>query len=429
MTRQLRGPQVALRVLATVMAAVLVAGCDYGGITSVPLPFREGTGGDALEVTVHLREASGLTPNSEVKVNDVTVGSVKSLKVDGWRPVAVVGLDKGVELPSNAVARVGQKSLLGAKYLELTTPLDQAPSGRLESGDTLVLSTTGNYPQTEQVLASLSLVLNGSGLQQVRSITDELDNIVAGREPQAREFINRFNTFISSLNRQRDDIVDVIDRLNSLSETLSSDDVVATAIDRLPEAFNQLDKNRDQLTKALTALSGFGQTAEQVVGESGDDLVANLRDLRPALAGLARSGSDLTESLSVAATYPFPGNTSFPKMFQGDYGNLFITLDVSPELLARNLLRGFLPTSEGTSLFEGPPLGAGDGPPAVEQDPRGGPNLVDNLLGGLPDLLGGSSANGSPSTSGLAGLLPGLLGRTTTAPPPAADTSTSGAQR
>lgn len=403
------------RPLALVLVAgMALTGCEYDGVTSIPLPFTEGSGDDAVELTVRLREASGLTPNSEVKVDDITVGRVTDIEVVKWKPVATVSLNAGVELPANAVARVGQKSLLGAKYLELSAPTVHAARGQLADGAVLDATLVGSYPQTEQVLASLSLVLNGSGLQQVRSITEELDDVVTGREPDVRQFIKRFNVFIGSLDRQRQDIVAVIQRLDGLSSTLSRDDTVANAITDLPDAFHEIEQNRAELTRTLDAVSKLGQTANRVVRESGDDLVANLENLRPTLRQLARSGSNLTESLSVAATYPFPGNTSFPKMFQGDYANLFITLDVSPALLRRNLLQGFTLTEDGGTLMQGPPLGSGDGSPAPGTDL---PDLPDGPLdpadllgqpGGRTGAGGDRNDGGHASGSPLEGLLPGL---------------------
>lgn len=405
---------------AGIATAILLSGCSYDGITSVKLPFREGTGDGSYTVTVDLADASGLTPNSEVKVDDVTVGSVESLKVDGWKPVAVVRVGKDTKLPANAVARVGQKSLLGAKFLELDAPANPAKTA-LKQGAVIQNASAGNYPQTEQVLASLSLVLNGGGLQQIRTITQELNQVIDGREPQVRQFIERFRVFITSLDKQRNDILDAVARLDTLSTTLGGSGVLARAIDNLPNAFTTLEQNRADLTNALTALSTFGKTARAVVNESGDQLTSNLRNLRPALSKLADAGHDIVPALSIAATLPFPSNTSFPKMFQGDYGNLFLTVDASPELLARNLLTGFqLPGVGGKSnLMQAPPLGAGDGPPPV----LGGlvPGLtdslgLDNLLNGLTTGLGGAKNNNSKSNSsaneqsGLGGLLPGLLG-------------------
>lgn len=405
------------RLAAAVLTAGLalpLAGCSYDGVTSIPLPFREGADEDALSVTVNLDDASGLTPNSEVKVDDVTVGTVRSIDLKAWKPVAVIQLNKDVDLPANALPRVGQKSLLGAKYLELSSPA-RADRARLSNGAVLQAAKAGNYPQTEQVLASLSLVLNGGGLQQVQTIAAELNEVLGGREPEIRQFIQRFNVFIGSLDRQRHDILDAVARLDALSATLRRNGVLARAIENLPTAFGTLEEHRAQLTRALTALAALGDTAKTVVKESGADLSANLRNLRPALAKLAVAGHNIAPALTVAGTLPFPANTSFPKMFQGDYGNLFITLDTSPELLAENLLRGFQPSagSESSSLMQAPPLGEGDGEPPISLPELPG---LDNTLGGVNETLDGllsgsdSSSSSSGADSGLSGLLPGLLG-------------------
>lgn len=405
-----------------VSIVLLATGCQYDGVTSIPLPFREGTGNDAVEVKLVLDQAQGITPNSEVKVDDVTVGSVKSIEMKGWEPVLTLTIDPDVDLPRNAVARIGQKSLLGAKFIELTPPAEDASTEPLRTGDEVVQAAAGNYPQTEQVLASLSLVLNGSGLQQVRSITDELDNVLSGRETNVRSFLTRFNDFIGSLDRQRDDIVAVVERLDRLSRVVSKDDTVATALEELPDAFMTLDQDRAELTETLEALADLGRISQQVVDETGGALERNLRNLRPALQRLADAGPNLTESLTVAGTLPFPGNTSFPRMFQGDYGNLFLTLDVSPDLLARNLLQGFqLTGDQPATVLGGPPLGSGDGPPPLT-DGRTGIPQIDDLLGGLTkglnDGLAGltdqkpnqTSSDSQPRDNPLAALLPGLLG-------------------
>lgn len=395
--------------VVVVTAALLLSGCTYGGATTIPLPFREGAESDAKIVTVLLDEASGLTTNGEVKVDDVTVGSISNLRLDGWKPVATVRLNADVALPANAVARVGQKSLLGAKFIELVAP-SSAAEGELADGAVIKTATLGSYPQTEQVLASLSLVLNGGGLQQVRTITEELDKAVAGREPQVREFLRRFKVFIASLDKQRGDILEAVGQLDRLAVTLDGSNALAHAIDDLPVALEQIENDRKRLVEAMDAVSRLGRTATTVINRSGDDTLANLEDLRPALAGLANAGSNLTQSLSVVPTFPFPGNTSFPYMFQGDYGNLFLTVDVSPDVLKHNLIDGFAPVDPSGSLLQAPPLGGGDtGGSGLTLPDLNRPDL------GLPLLDSGSTSSSSgDGTASLDPLVPGLLGREST---------------
>lgn len=71
-----------------------------------------------------------------------------------------ISVQPGVTIPANAVASVGQTSLLGSMHLELNAPLGQQGTGRLQPGATIPLSRSSTYPSTEQTLSSLSVVLN-----------------------------------------------------------------------------------------------------------------------------------------------------------------------------------------------------------------------------------------------------------------------------
>ena len=391
----------ALRAAVLVVATALLAGCEFAGVGSLPLPLREGIGSGASTVTVDLAEVANLVPNAEVKVNDVTVGVVKAEDVQDWHAVVTVGLNPGVHLPANATAQVGQKSLLGAEYLELAPPTDQPAVGTLRDGDTIPLSQTGRYPETEEVLSALSVVLNGGGLQQVRTITTELDAALKGRSGDIRSLISNLNTLTGTLDRQKGDIVHAIDGLNRLSGTLAKDNqTLAQGLTAIPPALHALNDDRQQLVDVLHRVGVFGDVAVRVLNESRDDLLANLAQLRPALGKLADSGTDLTQSLTQIVTFPFPARTSFPNMLRGDYGSLFLTVDLSPAVLANNFLSGFDQLPGNVALFSAPPLGAGQntqppfapflvpqapGPPAPAPAPPAAPNS--GLLGGL---LGGN---------------------------------------
>lgn len=401
-----------LRSVALLLAlTAATTGCSYDGITSVPLPFREGTGEDSYQITVRMGRAAGLTQNGEVKLDDVTVGTIESMSIDGWTAELVVGLNADVRLPQGTRARMGQKSLLGAKYLELITPDRADPQSYLADGDEIGLDLTGAYPETEEVLSALAVVLNGSGLQQVRTITEELNDVFSGREPQVKRFLHRFTAFVGALDRQRETIISVLDRLSDTTRTLRRNDVLEQALETLPDALATLDADRGSLVRTLRAVSRLGRTAETVIDESGHDFTTVLADLQPTLTKLADTGTDLVDSLSVLVSFPFPSNTSFPSMFRGDYGNLFLTLDVSPKLLLESLRLGFA-EGPGSSMLNAPPLGSGD-KPSSPLDP-----FLDDLddLGDLDDGLGDlSGARGDSDTPGLLGqlLTPRSTGETT----------------
>ncbi|GAA2801707.1 hypothetical protein GCM10010533_45310 [Mycolicibacterium pallens] len=117
------------RLTALSSGAVVVAGCQFGGLNSMDMPGTAGHGRGSYTVSVELPDVATLPQNSPVMVDDVTVGSVSGLQAvqrpDGSFYAAVkLSLDSSVNLPANSTAKVAQTSLLGSQHIELAAPAD-----------------------------------------------------------------------------------------------------------------------------------------------------------------------------------------------------------------------------------------------------------------------------------------------------------------
>lgn len=325
---------------AALASTLVLPACQFEGVNSNPLPGTVGTGAGSYTVQVQLPDVGNLTRNAEVKVGNVAVGTITGMAVRDWHAVVTVSLRGDVRLPDNATATVGQNSLLGASYLEMAPPEGEAAAGRLSDGDTIPLRRGDAYPATEQVLAATSVALNGGGLSQLETITTELNRALGGDEHAVADLIPRLNTFMTALDEQRDEIVSAIDGLNRLSGQLGAQRrVLADAVEGMQPALEVLNREREDLTRMLVALDDLGRTAQRVVDASQQDLVANLRNVQPALRALADAGSSLAKSLNLVTTFPFPAS-GVPASCKGDYCNIFVTLDLTLDTLDANLLSG-----------------------------------------------------------------------------------------
>ena len=374
------------------VVGLAVSGCAFDGLNQFALPGTQGRGEGAYTVRIQLRDVTGVDPNSPVMVRDDDVGTVADVRVEGDHALVTVRLNGDVALPANTTATVGQTTVLGSKHIELTPTPGQPPTGRLADGDTVPLARSGSYPQTEDVLASLSLLLNGGGLAQVRTITTELDATLSGRTTDLRGLLDQLNTFVGGLDTQQADIVAAIDGLDRLSTRLNTQrDTLGRAIDRLDPALRTLKDNRDQLVHTLNALGRFGDVADSVVRDSHDDLVANLDNLEPTLRALADAGRALPDSLLLAGTVPFP-LTTFRNAVRGDFANIRVTADLQLDTLDRGFLSG-TPLQGSLSALQGVlarTIGAGGAPGAPARDPLRLP------LEGVP--AAGPPATGAPAT-------------------------------
>jgi phospholipid/cholesterol/gamma-HCH transport system substrate-binding protein len=361
-------------------AALTLTGCNFKGLNSLPLPGAEGRGPDAVIYHVEIPNVSTLESNSPVMIDDVVVGSVGRMTVDNWHADLEVSVKPDVAVPANAVATVGQTSLLGSMHLALNPPLGEEPKGRLQPGATIGLNQSSTYPTTEQTLSSLSVVANGGGLGQIGDIIHNFNDVLSGREPEIRELLTRLDNFVGVLDQQRDNIIAAIQQLNRVAGTFAGQrDVIDRALKEIPPALDVLVRERPRLTTALERLGTLSDTTTALVNDAGDDLVTNLRHLEPALRSLADVGPDLISGLTFATAFPYgPGFADL--VTRGDYINLWAVFDISYPRLKRTFFLGTRWGDEDAKLIPAP------GEPYYlnySYDPLGAP-LVPPPPGALP---------------------------------------------
>ena len=278
-------------------------------------------------------------PKSTVKVNDVTVGKVTDVDLDGYTATVTMELQNDLDLPDDAVARLRQTSLLGEKFVELDAPAGGGSSERLGDGDLIQLEQTGRNPEVEEVLGALSLVLNGGGVAQLKTIASELNNALEGREDSARSVLQQLDVFTETLDDNKADIVDAIERLNQLAISVRQQQgTIDDALDELPSALRSLDRQRDDLVTMLQSLNELGDVGVRVINQSKDTTIETIRQLQPVLTELANSGDSFVKAFNVALTYPFVDEVVgrdpqvARNLHMGDFTNLSVQLEVDLSL-------------------------------------------------------------------------------------------------
>ncbi|MGZ6831976.1 MAG: MCE family protein [Mycobacteriaceae bacterium] len=378
-----------------VVAAVMLTGCDFS-VYSLPLPGGADLGDHPYSVKIDFRDVMDLVPQSAVKVDDVTVGKVDNIQLDGYTAQVTVLIRQGVKLPDNAIAQIRQTSLLGEKFVSLSPPPTGASPQRLGNGDVIPLDRTGRNPEVEEVLGALSLLLNGGGVAQLKTIATELNKALAGREGDVRSVLDQINTFMGQIDNHKDEIVAAIESLNQLAISLRQQTpTIKLALDKLPRAIASINRQRDDLVRMLKALDHLSGVGTKVIGESKAATIDSLNALAPTLTKLAQAGSDLPRSLQVFLTYPFVDSvvgknpTQARNLHMGDYTNLSAKLDLDL-------------TGTGGGGLPGPPNPSD----TCKYVPQAGKKLCGNELTAVQACL----KNPSPTNPACAGLPQNLLG-------------------
>ena len=318
------------RALAAAAFALVAAGCSTvgtNGIYDMPLPGGADLGDHPYRVTVQFADVLDLVPQAAVKVNDVVVGRVESIGLggpDGWTAQVVLAVNGDVALPADAVASLRQSSLLGEKFVELAAP--EAPSAdKLADGATITADRTNRHTEVEEVFGALSLLLNGGGIGQLRTINRELSDVLTGNEPRIRAFLSNVDELVTNLDNHRGDITAALDGLNKLSTTLAGRaDQIKGALTDLTPGLRSLAEQRTALVTMLQSLDTLSGVAVDTINRSRDDMVADLKALAPVLGRLAEAGQNLPQALEILPTFPFTDPVL--DAAKGDYLNIFVTM-------------------------------------------------------------------------------------------------------
>nr|WP_245379513.1 MCE family protein [Kibdelosporangium banguiense] len=385
-----------------VTGVLLVSSCSFDGIYDLPMPGGADLGDHPYTVKAQFRDVLDLVPQSGVKVNEVPVGRIEAITLapDGWTAEVTLRVNGSVQLPGNSFARLRQSSLLGEKYIELAAPDQGKEQGKLGNGAYIGLDRTNRNTEVEEVLGALSMLLNGGGVEQLRTIANELNQVADGNEPQLRALLTNANKLVSDLDARRSDITKALDGLNKLSGTLDGQkDKIAAVIDEIGPGLQVLSDQRPQLVTMLQNLNQLSDVAVDTVNKSKADVIADLKALTPTLQKLSEAGSNLPKALELLLSFPFP-DSAVPGV-KGDYFNLYAKLDLNLQELMNNLSRsrqnplqdipligGLTSGQDGAQLGAPPPLGIPNLGGQSNQ-PRNSANCGNNGGGLLGSILGG----------------------------------------
>ncbi|MBB0990248.1 MULTISPECIES: MCE family protein [Dietzia] len=344
---------------ASALVAAVAAGCSLN-LEDYTLPGGADLGEDPMHVAVRFDDVLDLVLQSSVKVNGLDAGRVSgiSLAEDGWTAEVDIVLRGDMELPANVEASIQQTNLLGEKFVQLSPPEDEPPTGELSGGDVIASSDTRTATDIEQVLGALSLLLNGGGVDQLQPIVAELRKATDGREEDLTRTLRSAEELIGGLNRQRDSITEALEGVNLMTSRANDQrQQIEAALDELPAGVAVLEEQRSQFVEMLRRVDTLGQVGSEVLLTSREDLIADLRALRPVLQSLGESTPELIELIGFVPTFPFP-DSSIPATV-GGAANIFLSVDATISETLRN-------------------LGANQGEPVVRRpNTTSGPYVVD----------------------------------------------------
>jgi phospholipid/cholesterol/gamma-HCH transport system substrate-binding protein len=81
------------------------------------------------------------------------------------------------------------------------------------------------------------MLLSGGGIGQLKTIAVEMNNMLNGRQDEARNLLGNLNRMVTALDDQKADLVTAMESIDRLSATLVEEkDTIGAAIDSMGPA-------------------------------------------------------------------------------------------------------------------------------------------------------------------------------------------------
>jgi phospholipid/cholesterol/gamma-HCH transport system substrate-binding protein len=254
-------------------------------------------------------EAGGLNQGNAVKMSGVKIGTVTAVSLQHGKAVVDFTVDGAVSLGSQTTAHIRTGTLLGARILTLESagnsrmaPLEVIPVSRTaspyslseavgdlttntagtsfeslnQSLDTLAATIDQIAPQlgpTFDGLTRLSKSINGrnDSVAELLKNTADVSGILSERSQQVNQLILDSNDLVAVLVARRQTIIDLLNSTSALAQQLSgvitdNEQKLAPMLEKLNSTTAILEKNRDNIAKALPGLTKYLSTLSEIVG-------------------------------------------------------------------------------------------------------------------------------------------------------------------
>lgn len=318
------------RIRLVLLAVVVVA----AGLTARALWPEGGTAYAAM-----VEDASGIVPRNDVRLNDIVVGQVTSIDLDGLRARIDFEVSDDVELPAGTRVELRKTSLLGEYFLSLVPE----GSGRLQPGTVIPLERTRRAAELETIVSQAGALAAQVNIDNLNRILTTLDTGFAAGPDAVGDLFESMAGTATSLSALRTDINATIDSIDGLAATLAPEtSTFRTAISRFADGAEALASTNDGLDELLTELNHATGSLAGLLERNRENLASATPVVRRTLQEVVDHLDDLASTITGLEGF----NRGWACAADGSYLNFIFpltpelaTVDINPDR-CRNIEEG-----------------------------------------------------------------------------------------
>jgi phospholipid/cholesterol/gamma-HCH transport system substrate-binding protein len=285
--------QITVAVVGTVLAAALV----LLSINLGKIPFLH----PSHVYHAQFVNADGLKAGDDVRVEGVSVGSVKKVKVQGDHVLVDFTVKAGLHLGDQSAASVELATILGNLFMQV----ESAGSGTLRYGGTIPVARTTVPYTVINALNQFGSFAQQTDLATLRTSLKTLAQTLSGISPQtADQTLKGLTSVAQTLAGRQSQIEQILTSTDSITATLNANSAALTSLLTQGDDFLKLLESRQQvISQLLSDTANLGSQLAELMQRNGAQLSSLLSNLNSVTAVLAKQKSQLQTAIDRLGTF------------------------------------------------------------------------------------------------------------------------------
>lgn len=276
-------------------------------------------------------EAGGLIAGNDVTLSGIKVGSVSDISLDNGDALVTFVLAGKYSLGRETLAHIRTGTLLGERVLTLQ-PMG---SGRMRPMDIIPVTRTSSPYSLTDAVGELTTNSAGTNTESLNQSLDTLAETINQIAPQLGPTFDGLSRLSKSLNNRNESLADLLRSAGDVTGVLSErSQQVNTLILNANDLVGVLDERRQAIVGLLANTSAVSRELSGLVADNEAQLKPTLDQLNSVSEVLQKNRDNIAKALPGLAKYEL---TQGETVANGFYYSAFI-----PNILVPQLLQPFL---------------------------------------------------------------------------------------
>ncbi|WP_324192890.1 MCE family protein [Nocardia transvalensis] len=289
----MNGPKL---VSVGIVGLVVAVAISLSALQFDRLPFIK----SGAEFSAYFADAGGLVVGDPVQVAGVRSGRVDEVRLDGAKVLVRFSLAESIVLGRRTTAAIKTNTILGRKTLEVVPQGD----GVIRRNDPIPLERTTSPYSLNDALGDLTKTVQGLDLDQVNKTLDTLSQTFADTPAPLRSALDGVTQLSRSLNARDKALTDLLGHAQNVTKVLSerANQINALLTDG-NDLLGELNARRTALSQLIVYVNGLAQQLTGFVNDNEAQLKPALDKLNSVLQLLQRNKDNLGKALERLGPY------------------------------------------------------------------------------------------------------------------------------